>query len=78
MVIGTRGFIAWFEAIMYQKIREVCKNIYIKLFIHTVGLLVVIGGIYFFIATMPSLISVAGLFLTIIGLVIFFIPLGIQ
>ena len=78
MVVGTRGFIAWSEAGVYNKIREACKNIFVRVFVHAVGLLLIIGGLYFLIATMPSLTSVAGLFLSIIGLCIFCIPLGIT
>ena len=29
-VIGTGGFIAWFYAIIYNKIASACKNIYVK------------------------------------------------
>ncbi|MBE3121624.1 MAG: hypothetical protein IMZ53_10580 [Thermoplasmata archaeon] len=78
MVIGTRGFIAWFEAIIYNKIREVCKNIFVKIFVHTVGVLLMVGGIYFLITTMPSITSVVGMFLIIIGLFVFLIPLGVE
>ena len=78
MVFGARGFIAWFEAVIYNNIREACNNFFIKIFVHAIGVLLMIGGIYFLITTMPSLISIGGLFLGIIGLIIFFIPLGVK
>jgi hypothetical protein len=78
MIVGERGFIAWFEAIIYNKIRRACKNIFAKIFVHIVGMLLMIGGIYFLITTMPSMTSVAGLFLIIIGLFVFLIPLGVK
>jgi len=78
MVVGTKGFIAWFEALIYNKIRNACKNIYVKISVHTIGILLMVVGIYFLIITMPSLASIAGLLLIIIGLVIFVIPLGVE
>jgi len=78
MIIGARGFIAWLETGMYIKIRERCKNIFVRICVHAVGLLLVTGGLYFLIAAMPSMTSVAGLFLNIIGLFIFCIPLGMD
>jgi len=78
MIIGTRGFIAWLKAGMYIKIRERCKNIFVRICVHAVGLLWVIGGLYFLIAAMPSMTSAAGMFLSIIGLFIFCIPLGMD
>ena len=78
MVVGKRGFITWFEAVIYNKIRNACKNILIKIFVHSLGVLLMMAGIYFLITTMLSLTSIAGLFLIIIGLVVFLIPLGVE
>ena len=82
MFIGTAGFVAWFEAIIYSiiynKVRKACKNIFVKIFIHLLGLLSIFVGIYFLIATMPSGTSIAGMFLALIGLVIFLIPIGVD
>lgn len=78
MIGGEREFIAWFETLMYNKIRDVCKNIYVKIFVHAVGVLLIIGGIYFLITTMPSFTNIAGLFLIIIGLVVFVITVGVE
>jgi hypothetical protein len=78
MVFGTKGFIAWFEVLIYRKLRNASKNIYVKIAVHTIGVLLIITGIYFVITTIPSLASIAGLFLIIIGLVIFVIPLGVE
>jgi hypothetical protein len=78
MVVGIKGFIAWFEALVYRKLRNACKNIYVKISVHTIGILLMVVGIYFLITTLPSLTSIAGLFLIVIGLVIFVIPLGVE
>ncbi|HVQ00916.1 MAG TPA: hypothetical protein VMT57_05330 [Candidatus Thermoplasmatota archaeon] len=78
MVVGTKGFIAWSYATIYSSIRNACKNIYIKIFVHTIGIILMVIGIYFLITTMPSIASVAGLFMTFIGLFIIVIPLGVD
>jgi len=71
MIIGTKGFIAWFKAIVCNEIRRACKNIFVKIFVHSLGVLFMIIGIYFLIVTMPSLTSIMGLFLIFIGLLDF-------
>ena len=76
--IGTGGFISWFYAVIYVNIRRVCKNIVIKFFIHSVGLLLMIIGLYFLIALFLSPPSIVGLFLTFIGFVIFMIPMDVE
>ena len=78
MVVGTEGFVAWFEAIIYNKIRRACKNIFLKIFVHSIGVLLMLAGIYFLITTMPSITSIAGLFLFFIGLFVFLIPVGVE
>lgn len=78
MVIGTEGFVAWFEAIIYNKIRQACKNILVRIFVHLLGLISIILGLYFLIAYMPSMISIGRLFFSLIGIVIFVIPIGIK
>ncbi len=78
MVIGTQGFITWLEAGVYTKIRAACKNIFVRIFVHAVGLLLIIGGLYFLISTMPSMTSITGLFLSMIGVFTFCIPLGME
>jgi len=78
MVIRTGGFVAWFEGIIYNKMRDACKNIYIKLFVHSFGLLTMVLGIYFFLGAIPSFKSIVGLILIFIGLVIFLTPFGID
>jgi hypothetical protein len=78
MVYGASGFIAWFEIVIYNKIRKACKNIFIKIFVHLLGLVLMIIGLYFLIATMPSFTSIGGLFLSLVGFVIFLIPIGVK
>lgn len=78
MIIGERGFIAWFEAVIYNKIRRTCKNIFLKIFVHSISVLLMMAGIYFLITTMPSMTGIVGLFLFVIGLFVFLIPLGVD
>ena len=54
------------------------KNIFIKIFIYLLGLILMIIGIYFLIATIPSFTSIGGLFLSLVGFVIFTIPIGVK
>jgi len=75
---GYIGYIARLYAVIYNKIREVCKNIFLKIFVHSLGLILMIIGLYFLITTMPSIISVTGMILIFIGLFIFLIPLGVK
>jgi hypothetical protein len=76
--IGTKGFVAWFEAVIYNKIRKACKNILVKIFVHSAGLLFMVAGIYFLIVTIPSFTSMAGLFLIFMGVFVFLIPVGVK
>jgi hypothetical protein len=78
MIIGSAGFIAWFEGIIYNIVSKACKNIFVKIFVHSLGLIFIILGIYLLITTMPSFTSVLGLFLGLIGLVIFVTPFGAK
>jgi hypothetical protein len=78
MIVGTRAFIAWFEAILYNPIREVCRNIVVKIVVHTIGTVLMIGGLFFLITTIPSITSIEGLLLIFIGCFIFLIPLGVE
>lgn len=77
-IIGTEGFVAWFYAVIYNRIRNACKNILVKITVHIIGLITMVLGFYFFIVNMPSLKSIAGLFLMFIGLVIFIMPFGVE
>ena len=78
MVYGKAGFVAWFYAIIYVRLREFCKNIYVKIVVHSIGVITIVVGLFYLITTMPSMISILGMFLAFIGLVIFFIPLGVD
>jgi beta-lactamase regulating signal transducer with metallopeptidase domain len=75
-IIGSRGFIAWFEAVIYVYVRKACKNIFIKILTHSIGLIFMIKGMFYLITTMPSFISIVGMFLMFIGFFIFMIPMG--
>ena len=78
MVIGTAGFIAWFEGIIYNIVRKACKNIFVKIFVHLLGLSLAIIGIYLLVTTMPSVTSIFGMFLSLIGIVMFITPIGVK
>jgi hypothetical protein len=74
----AEGFISWFYAVIFNKIRNACKNIFLKMFVHSLGALLMIAGLYFLITTMPSITSAEGLILFFIGFIIFLIPLGVK
>ena len=76
--IGTKGFVTWFEIEIYEKVRKTCKNLYIRLLVHSLGLIAMIIGLYFLLTNNPSLKSILGLFLIIFGSVIFITPFGVD
>ena len=74
----TGGFVAWFEGILYNRIRAACRNIFVKLFVHALGVLLMLGGLYFLITNLLSVAGVGGVLLFFVGLFIFMIPLGVE
>jgi hypothetical protein len=76
MVYGKAGFIAWFYAVIYVGLRKACKNIFIKLLLHSIGVIIMVVGMFYLITTMPSMISIFGMLLVFIGFFIFLIPFG--
>ncbi len=78
MIYGKAGFVAWFYAVIYVRLRDACKNIYVKILMHSIGVIAIIVGLFYLITTMPSMISILGMFLVFIGLVVFLIPLGVD
>jgi hypothetical protein len=78
MVYSGRGFVTWFEIFIYNKIRKACKNTIIKIFVHSLGLIFMIVGIYYLFATIPSFTSIFGMFLSFVGFVVFLIPLSVE
>ncbi len=78
MVYGKEGFIAWFYAVLYVGVRKACKNIYIKILVHSIGIITIVIGMFYFITTMPSASSILGMVLIFAGFVIFLTPLGVD
>ncbi len=78
MIYRKAGFMGWFYTIIYNRIRESCKNIYLKLLVHSIGLLATIIGMFYFITTIPSGTSILGMVLIFIGFVIFLTPIGVD
>ena len=76
MVYGSRGFIAWFYAIIYVNLIKACKKIYVKSILYLIGIILMIVGLFYLITTMPSLTSIIGMYLVFIGLFVFLIPFG--
>ena len=76
MVYGSRGFIAWFYAIIYVNLIKACKNIYVKSLFYLIGIILMIVGLFYLITTMPSVTSIIGMYLVFIGLFVFLIPFG--
>ena len=54
------------------------KRIYVKLFVHSIGLIAMIVGLFLLITTLPSLLSIFGVSIALCGLVTFFTPLGLE
>ena len=78
-IYGSRGQRAWFFAFIYMWIRDVCrKSIHVKLFIHAIGLISMIIGLFLLVTTLPSLLSIFGVIIALCGLVTFFTPLGLE
>jgi len=78
-LIGSDGFVAWTYAYIYLKIRNACKNnIYVKLFVHSIGLAAMILGLFLLVSTIPSVTSILGVIIALFGLVAFFTPLGLD
>ncbi len=78
MVYGKTGFIAWFYAIIYNRLRDACKNIYVKLLVHSIGIITIVVGMFYLITAMPSFTSIFGMFLVFIGFIFFLIPLVVD
>ena len=78
MVYGKAGFIAWFYAVIYNRLRDACKNIYVKLLVHSIGIITIVVGMFYLITAMPSITSIFGMFLVFIGFIFFLIPLDID
>jgi hypothetical protein len=78
MVYGKEGFIAWFYAVVYVAVRNACKNIFLKVLVHSIGVIAIIIGMFYFITTMPSMTSIQGMLLMFIGFVVFLIPLNVD
>ena len=76
MVYGSRGFIAWFYAIIYVNLIKACKNIFVKSLLYLIGMILMIVGLFYLITTMPSFTSISGVILAFIGLFIFLVPFG--
>ncbi|KYK24201.1 hypothetical protein AYK24_06415 [Thermoplasmatales archaeon SG8-52-4] len=74
----AKGQVSWFEILIYTYVRRACKNIFVKIFVHIVGLILMVLGIYLLIFTMPSLTSIMGVFFGVIGFVIFITPIGVK
>lgn len=78
MGFGDKGFLAWFEGAVYNEMTDACKVRGVRILFHVIGLIIVILSLYLFIATMPSLASIAGLICSFVGLVVFVIPFGAR
>ena len=76
--IGTEGFVSWFYAIIYKRVRKACENIFIKIFVHIIGLISMIIGLFFLMTSTPPLSIAAAIFFIMGGLVIFLTPVGVE
>ena len=77
-IIGTDGFVAWFYSIIYMRVVRACKNNFIRILVHSIGLIITIYGLYTLITSILTPLSVYGIFLILGGIVIFVIPFGVN
>jgi hypothetical protein len=78
VVYDSRGQRAWFFGIIYMGIREACrKSIYVKLFVHAIGLISMLVGLFLLISTLTSMTSILGVFIGLFGLILFFTPFSL-
>ncbi len=78
-IYGSKGQRAWFFGIIYMWIRDICrKSIYVKLMVHSIGLISMIVGIYLLVVYFLALYSIIGITLGLFGLVIFFSPFILE
>ena len=78
MVYGSRGQIAWFYGIVYEWVRNTCKNIYIKIIVHSIGIILMVFGLFYFITYFMAPGSAYGMIMMFAGLIIFLTPLGVD
>ena len=76
--IGSGGFIAWFYSLIYMRVVRACKNIFVRILAHSIGLIITIFGLFYLFSTIPSITSTFGMFLVFIGIVIFVTPFGVN
>jgi len=77
-IIGTDGFVAWFYSIIYMRVVRACKNIFVRMIIHSIGFIITILGLFALITKMPSMTSIFGIVLILGGIVIFITPFGVN
>jgi hypothetical protein len=79
MSVGFGAHRGFFFVFIYMWIRDVCrKSIYVKLFVHSIGLISMILGLFLLVSTLPSMTSIMGVFLGLFGLVLFFTPFSLE
>ena len=77
-IIGTDGFVAWFYSLIYMRVVRACKNNFVRILVHSIGLIITIFGLFYLFSTMLSITSIYGMFLVFIGIVVFVTPFGIY
>jgi hypothetical protein len=78
MGFGDKGFVAWFEGIVYNGMVDACRVRGVRILVHAIGLIVLLLSLYVFVVAMPSFASVAGLLMSFVGAVVFVIPFGVK
>ena len=78
-VPGERGYITWFYSIIYMWIRKVCRrHIFVKLLVHSIGVIGMVFGIFLLISTMPSITSLIGILIGLFRLILFITPMNLE
>lgn len=76
-IIGTEGFVAWFYSLIYMRVVRACKNIFVKIIVHSIGLIVIIIGL-FALKTITPPTHILGIILIFAGVVVFITPFGVN
>ena len=78
MVIGTEGFVGWFYAVTWRLIQRFCKKTYGKFITHSLGVILIILGMYPIIRFLNPIFQFGGLALIFGGLVLFITPFSLN
>lgn len=78
MIIGTNGFVAWFYTVTWKLLQEFSRKTYGKYITHSLGITLIILGMFPIIRFLNPMLQFGGLALILGGLVFFITPFGVE